>query len=384
MRLMLIAFLTISALNLFSQNSRGLYFNEIRVDDAQKDDIEFIEIIGPVGSALDNIQVLHYAKSGEHQWTFTFPIGSKMPNDTITDAQGDKLGLILLAQAESMLRSGDFLLNDTLDNAKGNMLLLIDSITILDVVAWGKVTEQLPTGTKKSGLSSSSNFISEAPKDKNTDESLNAPNILYDDPGSGWQVLPATPGTINGNQESGTIQLSSSVLPLQLANFSGEFQFNRIVLQWSTFLEEGTESFDVQKCFHENDFTTIGSIPATGFSNTTTEYSFTDHKIGKTKSIYRLRMVDRDGSFSYSPIIYVETPSTNDITVYPTLAFDKINVNNSSPVQNVIIVDQAGQILKKYTLERGVTEININSLSHGKYYIASLEKNRIISAFIKN
>jgi hypothetical protein len=77
-------------------------------------------------------------------------------------------------------------------------------------------------------------------------------------------------------------------------------------LHWTTASEKDAEYFSVEKSLDGLNFTEIGMVNAKGTSNNIVNYKFDDYHFNKT-CYYRLRMVDKDGSYKYSSVQFLET-----------------------------------------------------------------------------
>ncbi|MEI6185477.1 MAG: hypothetical protein WCP65_08105, partial [Bacteroidota bacterium] len=101
----------------------------------------------------------------------------------------------------------------------------------------------------------------------------------------------------NGNSVS-----SNSVnvaLPVTLTYFKVQGGKLYNTLSWQTATEINTSHFNIQRSTTGKDFTTIGKVPAKGAS----EYTFNDNEKSAAKTLYyRLEIVDKDGTISYSEV----------------------------------------------------------------------------------
>jgi hypothetical protein len=98
---------------------------------------------------------------------------------------------------------------------------------------------------------------------------------------------------------------ASISLPLQLLTFNGQVKSNNAVLSWSTVYETNSAFFNIEKSTDAVYWNTVGSITAKG-SNSKNDYSFIDNNLSGIKTYYRLKIVDQDGKYVYSPIIILE------------------------------------------------------------------------------
>jgi hypothetical protein len=100
-------------------------------------------------------------------------------------------------------------------------------------------------------------------------------------------------------------------LPVELARFTAATSGEAVTLRWSTTSEENNAGFDVERSTDGETFTTIGFEPGVGTTEEAQSYRFVDGDAPfSTTLFYRLRQVDTDGTFEYSPVVEVQvTPS---------------------------------------------------------------------------
>ncbi len=102
----------------------------------------------------------------------------------------------------------------------------------------------------------------------------------------------------------------NSALPVELAVFSATPSTGKVELHWKTATEVNNAGFEIErstvdvKASQKNNWKKIGSVNGNGTSNTSHEYSFVDTK-AQNALRYRLKQIDRDGSYSYSQILEI-------------------------------------------------------------------------------
>lgn len=87
------------------------------------------------------------------------------------------------------------------------------------------------------------------------------------------------------------------------------------LLNWKTTFEEDVEHYDVEKSTDGVDFENIGSVETNEDMNDEKAYRFFDTKLGSQKSYYRLKVVEADGTSSYSQTILVNKENPNQFAV---------------------------------------------------------------------
>jgi hypothetical protein len=168
-------------------------------------------------------------------------------------------------------------------------------------------------------------------------------------------------------------------LPVELISFIGKVKDKNVVLSWKTATEINNYGFDIErkdisKQNLQNYFHTISFIPGNGNSNSPKEYSYIDQDLQSGSYAYRLKQIDNNGQFEYSPVVNVEisvpaeyelsqnypnpfNPSTNIKFTIPEAGLVKLSVLNLLGQEIKTIVDeqrQAGIYNEKFD----ATELN--------------------------
>ncbi len=92
------------------------------------------------------------------------------------------------------------------------------------------------------------------------------------------------------------------VLPLTITTFNAALVTNNAHLAWTTAAELNAKAFEVERSTDDTNFKPIGQVAATNRSNGSS-YIFIDKDLKKGTNCYRLKAIDKDGSFKYSKIV---------------------------------------------------------------------------------
>jgi hypothetical protein len=114
-------------------------------------------------------------------------------------------------------------------------------------------------------------------------------------------------------------------LPITLLAFEAEKSGANALLTWTTDNEINNAHFEVLKSTDGQTWEQIGEVQGAGTSYAQNSYNFTDTRF-QGLAYYKLRQVDFDGNFSYSPIRMLHSNTGNgiaDVKLYP-------NPNNGS------------------------------------------------------
>ncbi len=121
-------------------------------------------------------------------------------------------------------------------------------------------------------------------------------------------------------------KVTSSPLPLELLRFAGASKAGKVQLNWSTAREKNSAYFEIERKTESTDFESIGQVTAAGESTTEQRYNFEDLFAAPAENVYRLKMVDRDGSFEYSPAVSIQVQEPADWQMSPNPASGKVSL----------------------------------------------------------
>lgn len=96
-----------------------------------------------------------------------------------------------------------------------------------------------------------------------------------------------------------------SALPVELVSFTVNTKRLNTELQWKTASEVNNYGFEVERAKKNDElgilnWSKVGFVEGNGTTNAPKDYSFIDKNLSAGKYSYRLKMIDRDGKFSYS------------------------------------------------------------------------------------
>lgn len=95
-------------------------------------------------------------------------------------------------------------------------------------------------------------------------------------------------------------------LPVELASFSATVKKARVDLRWETSNEVQSSQFKVERKTKNSDWESIAALNAAGYSNSVKKYEYKDAVSNPGIYVYRLKMIDNDGTYSYSGEVEVE------------------------------------------------------------------------------
>jgi len=165
---------------------------------------------------------------------------------------------------------------------------------------------------------------------------------------------------------------SPGILPVVLSGFDMQRNNNDVVATWQTQQENNSSRFEIERAYENASFQKIGSVEAAGTSNSLKTYTFSDNSnMSKGASFYRIKMIDKDGTFTYTETKSVKGSGANfDFAIFPNPAIGNTNVtiNGLNEQTEVQLLDVSGRLVKSVTLNNTNTT-QLNNLEKGSYFV---------------
>lgn len=175
-------------------------------------------------------------------------------------------------------------------------------------------------------------------------------------------------------------------LPVNLLSFAALLNQDRVLLNWQSADEVMMSHYDIERSADGRNFKQVALVFCDESTARTKTYSFSDKLInpGERVIYYRLRMVDLDGKFTYSPIRLVNRDVNGNqlsIGTYPNPVHSQIQITVPSawatkPVSYELF-SANGQLMKRISsVYAGQTEtIDLSDLKAGIYTIKAVSGN---------
>ncbi len=186
---------------------------------------------------------------------------------------------------------------------------------------------------------------------------------------------------------------SEGALPVTLLSFKAEKQENTVQLTWQTTEEKDLSHFEVERSADARNWKAIGTVKGKVVSVPTDHgsYAFSDNSPLSTLNFqlstlayYRLKIVDIDGTFSYS---FIESvwfiDSSLSVNTYPNPSrrgVATLKVNGIVPT-GIDVYDQAGRRtgIRAEAEGRGIYALNFSNASPGIYTVVVTHSSGILT-----
>jgi hypothetical protein len=170
--------------------------------------------------------------------------------------------------------------------------------------------------------------------------------------------------------------------PVKLASFTATKKNSALQLNWRTVSEENASSFSIERSNDGKQFTSIGTVQASGNSTSEKTYSFTDRN-PLPANFYRLRTNDYNGAISYSNIVAFKFGKNKALEIFPVPAKNILHIQMDIAKQTPMeLVDATGRIVRRINLSAGdnAFTIEVGDLKPGVYFLKVRTENKM---FIK-
>lgn len=186
---------------------------------------------------------------------------------------------------------------------------------------------------------------------------------------------------------------STGVAPVTFASIKGYQKNTGVQIDFSTATEINMHHFLIEKSVDGTNYTTATSMNATGNNSMTTNYNWFDATPNNGNNFYRIKAVEKDGSFKYSSILKVTLGKVKtEMVITPNpVKGAMLNVQLSNLEKGnytVQAINNAGQIIsnKTITYEGGAAAYTLNlptTIKSGSYtLIMQNGNNKIVKQFI--
>jgi hypothetical protein len=334
-----------------------VFINELDSDQAGTDTTEFIELSGTPDQSLDSFILVLFNGNGDISYAAYDLDGYALDGaGFFTICFGPNTSEYCFLNVSGSLQNGTdgvglYYRLDVSDFPNGT---LVHNARLVDGLRYSTGNDGIDDGL--SVLDTDVDCTGDACQ---IDENALGGQAIHSIQRGSWFVAPPTPGVSNGVP-----------LPVELINFDVRLRGQVVLLSWQTAWEVHNDYFAVEYSLDGRDFAQIGIRDGVHSSRELRRYEFEHSIIQEGRHYYRLRQVDEDGGFDYSPI-RVLTYRDSKISVTPTMTRDKVNIRwpQDTSVDIYVFSSQGSLVYSESDASLGPRQVSMQSMPPGIYMI---------------
>ncbi|QRR03172.1 T9SS type A sorting domain-containing protein [Dyadobacter sandarakinus] len=170
---------------------------------------------------------------------------------------------------------------------------------------------------------------------------------------------------------------ASSPLPVRLTDFTARWTEGSVALDWRVSDAKGFSHFEVERSLDAVQYDQVGRVAYDGQS----VFRFADYSPLAPSWLagqryYRLKMIDKDGTFAYSKVRSVHVDgSENGLVAYPNPSHDVLHLSLHAADQDkvqatFIAMSGKAQTKKTIAIRQGKAVLDTSSLTPGVYLLS--------------
>ncbi|MEO6358215.1 MAG: T9SS type A sorting domain-containing protein [Ferruginibacter sp.] len=155
-------------------------------------------------------------------------------------------------------------------------------------------------------------------------------------------------------------------LPVKLTSFTANENGDIIYLNWKVSDESNTLHYQIERSYNGTDFTGIATVAGGKQLYTYADKATTD-KTGT--SYYRLKILDTNGAFTYSPIVPIKNSVVQAVELSPNPAKNYFTISGARLAGVADIIDGSGKIAARVHISSPASKVNISGMAPGIYFV---------------
>lgn len=337
-----------------------ILINEIDADQVGTDSMEFVELAGPANASLDGFVLVLFNGSGDVSY-----FALDLDGETLDENGFFVVGSTYMPEADVM----SWATNGIQNGADGVGLYFgVDGTDFPNGTPVTDFTTFLVDGAVYGTNDANDTGLLAVLDTEQSDEDEFGMSTTQSVQRNGtpppkWIIAEPTPGAPN-----------ASIMPVELAYFHVKHKEGKARLSWATAQEIQNDYFSLQHSRDGVHFLEFGQVKGQGTSSAFNEYHYDHNNMVAGKNFYRLKQIDLDGSFSYSPVRVINKASSRtEISLYPTLVTDRIYLSTESEeIPEIRIFNTMGNLVWKEEsgdFRSSQNTLNLSGFSQGIYLV---------------
>lgn len=168
-----------------------------------------------------------------------------------------------------------------------------------------------------------------------------------------------------------------NALPVKLIYFTAVADGNKVRLNWEAANEQETLRYEIERSLTATNFSFTASVNSRQLAQS--NYTDFDNSPSPGWNYYRLKIIEKSGSFFYSPVRAVKfNKGLEQVKIFPNPVADLLNVQLPSSYLNNATMQLYrfdGKIISTFKPSVNNVKVNVQSLASGTYVIRIIKEN---------
>jgi hypothetical protein len=160
-------------------------------------------------------------------------------------------------------------------------------------------------------------------------------------------------------------------LPVKFISFDAALKSGDVRINWSTAEEINADYYEVERSFDGAGWDMIAYVAAAGTTSSRMDYFYTDKKLSRS-AYYRIKEVDKSGSFTYTSVVAVKMETAAAAAVAISAAQSKVVLRFPQAINAIVsvrLVSMNGQVMSRQTLNQPSGQVSISTSLKGNYVV---------------
>ncbi len=168
---------------------------------------------------------------------------------------------------------------------------------------------------------------------------------------------------------------SANALPVEFLYITAKQELSENRIDWATAMEENNSHFIVERTHDGASWESLDEIGGAGFSSNIMKYTYLDQNPYSDVNYYRIKQVDYDGRYDYSPIVMVNSlieEANISLKVYPNPAMDYVQVQwgQEEETGKIVLIGLNGNVVAEQMPDQhNAMVIDLTSVKDGVYFV---------------
>ncbi len=162
---------------------------------------------------------------------------------------------------------------------------------------------------------------------------------------------------------------NSFTTPVRFRYFNAKKEGENVRLKWVTASESFNDYFNIEKSKDGSNFYSLTKIEAMGTTDVETEYEFMDELPYSGDNFYRIKQVDMNMKYNYTPVEHLLFNRQDDLSMNPNPCKDHFYFIGLKPNSNVYIYELSGKLLKTYAMANDYQLLSTSDIPKGNYIV---------------